>query len=121
MGTTTLMTADDLAALPDDGYRYELDRGVLVRMPPPKLRHGLVTSRFARLLGDHVDERGLGAVGTESGFLLARDPDRVVAPDVFFIRADRLPPDDEQDRYLPFPDLAVEVLSPSDSMSDVSA
>ncbi len=34
------MTADDLLKLPDDGWRYELVGGVLIRMPPPGFKHG---------------------------------------------------------------------------------
>ena len=122
MVATKLMTAAELASLPDDGFRYELDEGVLRRMPPPGFRHGRVQNRAGRVLGDHADETGAGVVVTESGFMLAGDPDRVFAPDVAFVRADRIPTDADEAGYLPLaPDLVVEVLSPSDVQSDVEA
>jgi Uma2 family endonuclease len=45
MVTRTLMTAEELAALPDDGFQYELVRGELRRMPPPKPEHEFVCMR----------------------------------------------------------------------------
>ena len=121
MATTKSMTAEDLAALPDDGYRYELVSGGLVRMPPPGFRHSRVVYAFTLLLGGHVDEQGLGVVGNECGFRLSRDPDHIRAPDIYFLRADRVPPEEGQDGYLDLaPDLAVEVLSPSDSLDSLA-
>jgi len=114
MATTKLMTIEDVEHLPDDDYRYSLIRGVLYRMPPPKPRHGRVTTSVVLHLGAFVRERGLGVVYTESGFALHRDPDVLLGPDVAFVRADRLP--DDEDSYPDLaPDLAVEVLSPSNT------
>jgi Uma2 family endonuclease len=67
-----------------------------------------------------VDEHDLGAVyAAETGFLLARNPDTVRAPDVAFVRADRLASTAEEGFFPGPPDLAVEVVSPSDSYSAV--
>lgn len=111
---TKLMTIEDVEHLPDDDHRYSLIRGVLYRMPPPKPRYGRIVSRINRVLGNFVDEYGLGTVYAESGFALHRDPDVLLGPDVAFIRADRLP--DDEDSYSDLaPDLAVEVLSPSNT------
>ena len=118
MVTTKLTTVEDVERLPDDEYRYALIRGVLYRMPPPKPRHGRITTRVVRHLSAYVDEHNLGIVYTESGFVLARDPDVLLGPDVAFVRADRLPPDEDQYPDLA-PDLAVEVLSPSNTGPDV--
>src|SRR5438874_5926949 len=60
--------------------------------------------------------------GAETGFRLARDPDVVLGPDVAFVRADRLPPPDQRERFLELaPDLAVEIVSPTDRPGDVRA
>lgn len=122
MATTKLMSADDLWQLDDEPGRFDLIRGELIRMPPPGYRHGIVGMRIARSIGNFVHERDLGEVpAAETGFLLARDPDVVLAPDVAFVRFDRLPPDDEQDGYLALaPDLVVEIVSPSDRSRQVS-
>ena len=121
MTATKPMTAEELAALPDDGYRYELVRGELVRMAPAGGWHGQIGMRFGRYIGVYVDEQKLGAVfNAETGFFFARDPDVVRAPDVAFVRTSRLPPEEDRWGYLPLaPDLAVEVVSPSDAMTDV--
>ena len=110
-----LLTAAGLLALPDDGYRYELVRGTLLRSPLPGLRHGRTVARVVSRLGRFVDERQLGTVLAKSGYHLEWDPDTVRAPDVSFIAAERLPPDEFPHSYPTLaPDLAVEVLSPSE-------
>jgi len=109
-----LYTADDLLAM-DEDERYELVRGELrVMEPEPGPAHGAVVTTLIMLLGTHVRQRRLGVVFAPTAFQLARDPDTVRGPDVSFVRADRLPPDGMGARYLELgPDLAVEVLSPS--------
>jgi Uma2 family endonuclease len=71
MATTKLMTAEELARMPDDGYRYDLIEGVLIRMSPANLEHGQLAAEVARRLGNFVRPRRLGiVVGAETGFLL---------------------------------------------------
>jgi Uma2 family endonuclease len=68
-----------------------------------------------------VYSRGLGKVfAAETGFKLETNPDTVRAPDVAFVRRDRLP--DPVPRGYPAmaPDLAVEVLSPDDRPRAIS-
>lgn len=121
--TTTeqrLLTADDLFNLPDDGLDHELVRGVLISMPKPGSRHGRLASRATRLIGNTAEPAGLGAVYTDSGFLLARDPDLVRAPDVAFVRGRVVSPEDDEQRYLELvPDLVVAVISPSERAQEV--
>lgn len=119
---TQLITADELMRMPDDGYRYELVEGRLIKMPPPKPRHGNVATNLYPL-HQFVRTRGLGIVFlSEVGFKLASNPDTVRAPDVAFIRQERLPATGLPDSYWPgAPDLAVEVVSPDDRMSKVRA
>jgi Uma2 family endonuclease len=119
--TTPIVTADELERMPEDDHRYELVRGRLVRMSPAAPRHGDVTARLIMWLLQHVMDRRLGAVWTEVGFRLAIDPDTVRAPDVAFVRADRLPAKDARGFYRGAPDLAVEVLSPADHPREVQA
>ncbi len=122
MATTKLMTAEELAELPDDGHKYELVRGELVTMAPAGRRSGRLGLWIGRRLGGYVDERRLGETyGAGTGFLLERNPDLVLAPDAAFVRADRLAGMPE-DGYLPLaPDLAVEVISSSERAGHVSA
>jgi Uma2 family endonuclease len=107
-------TAEELAVLPDDGYRHELVGGELRRMAPAGFRHGAVAVRLAVLLDEFVRPRGLGTVvGAETGFVLERDPDTVLVPDAAFVAADRVPADQRPFAALA-PDLVVEIVPPSD-------
>ena len=121
MVMTKHFTALDLQLLPDDGQRHDLIRGELYSMPPAEEVHGEVGGRIAVFVGSHVLGNGLGNICVaEPGFYLARDPDVLVAPDVAFVRADRVRPKDERRGFVPFaPDLAVEVISPSESAKQV--
>ena len=114
MVTTKLTTVEDVERLPDDDDRYALIRGVLFRMPPPMPRHGRTTTIIVLRVGTFVEEHGLGVVYDNTGFVLARDPDVLLSPDIAFVRADRLPA--EEDRYPDLaPDLVIEVVSPSNT------
>jgi Uma2 family endonuclease len=117
----SLMTAEELLELPGDDYKYELIEGELIRMAPTGGEHGVLTVRLGRLLDEYVEAAGLGSVcGAETGFVLRRTPDTVRAPDAAFIARDRIPETGIPKTYWPFaPDLAVEVISPSDRFDEV--
>jgi Uma2 family endonuclease len=112
-------TAEELLAanLP----RCELIGGALVMMSPAGFDHGRFASRINAALENHVARRGLGVVTTaEAGFQLARDPDTVRAPDVAFVRAERIPSGGVKGFFPGAPDLAVEVVSPGDRAGEVA-
>jgi Uma2 family endonuclease len=115
------VTADELLHMPDDGFRYELVRGELRRMNPAGNVHGRVAMSFAWRLAQYVDENRLGTVyAAETGFRLSSDPDTVRAPDVAFVGRGRVEAVGEVEGFWPeAPDLAVEVVSPGDSYTDV--
>jgi Uma2 family endonuclease len=122
MVATKLMTAEALERLPDDGYKYELERGEVVRMPPPGFEHLEIIGLLITYLNNFVLPSGLGVVGGEGGFVLERNPDTVRAPDVVFIRADRVPSGEARRHYVEQgPDLAIEVRSPSDNLRKLVA
>ena len=116
-----LATAEELLERPDDGCRYELVDGELIPMTPAGARRGAIAFRLARLLDEHVEAHHLGVGGaSEAGFILRRNPDVVRAPDVSFVAAARVPATGIPSGYWPYaPDLAVEIVSPSDRLSDV--
>lgn len=122
MATTKLMTAEDLWTLDDDGKRCALIRGELICMSPSSGRHGKIGIRIATLLDLYASRTKLGDVfGVEAGFILARDPDTLLVPDAAFVRAERVPPEDEQKGFLELvPDLVVEVLSPSERPGQIT-
>jgi Uma2 family endonuclease len=114
------LTADDLSAMPDDGNRYELVRGELIPISPLFILPSVVAGNVLGEIGQFVRRQRLGVYGTAGGFKLESNPDTVRAPDVWFIRADRIPADGLPDSFWPgAPDLAVEVLSPSDRFVEV--
>jgi len=116
------MTADELLDLPDDGMRHELVRGELRTMPPGGGEHGDESSVFDGSLGTYVRAHKLGRVYTnETGFVLETNPDTVRAPDVAFLRRDRLADGRSPRGYLRVaPDLAVEVIPPNDRYTEVA-
>jgi Uma2 family endonuclease len=117
------MTAEELLRLPTGmGERYELVSGELKIMSPASSRHGRVALRIGSLLEQAVRSGHLGATfGAETGFVLSRNPDTVRAPDAAFVAAARLPAGELPDGYFRgAPDLAVEVISPSEAAADIN-
>jgi len=91
-------------------------------MTPAGFRHGRIACAVAAVLRDFVQERGLGVVlSAEPGFVIARDPDTVRAPDVAYVAKERIPETEPVGFFRGAPDLAVEVLSPNDPAGDVLA
>ena len=110
-----IATAAELLAAGDIGP-CELVQGELVMMSPAGFEHGVVTQRIAAFLHAYVSARRLGVVtAAETGFVLARSPDTVRAPDVGFVAESRLPRGSATGFFEGAPDLAIEVLSPSDT------
>ncbi len=116
------MTAQELLNIPDDGFRYELVRGELRKMSPAGRFQGKIAALMTASLWGHAEANRLGEVYTaESGFELARDPDHVRVPDVAFVRRDREESAGNQDGFFPgAPDVAIEVISPSDRYARVN-
>ena len=114
--STALMTAEELMELPRGYFRAELVNGELITMPLPRVPHGRAATRLGMPLGQFVLDHELGEVYiTDVGFQLTRNPDTVVAPDISFISKERMDQMGDVTGYWQGPpDLAVEVLSPSD-------
>jgi len=116
-----MVTADELFRMPDTGVRHELVRGELRMTSPAGHVHGKVAIRFSWRLAQYVENNDLGVVyAAETGFLLSSNPDTVRAPDVAFINRQRAEEVGDVEGYWPgAPDLAVEVVSPSDTYAEV--
>lgn len=113
------LTVEEFARLPDDETRSELVRGRVVREPPAGFEHGDIAARVAHRLREFVVREDLGrVVGAETGFVLCEDPPTVRAPDAAFVAAERLPADRAGFARLA-PDLAVEIVSPSNTMAQM--
>jgi Uma2 family endonuclease len=116
--TKTLITAEELPKIAGD-RRVELVYGELRDMTPIGIEHAGLVARLLSWIVLLVDRRKLGLAGPELGCVLSRDPDVVRAPDISFISSSRLPSRQESGFFNGAPDLAVEVLSPSDTASEV--
>ena len=119
---TRLVTAEELLDMPDDGFRYELVRGELIKMPPAGHMPSFYELNIGGELRAFVKANRLGRVYSSSGgFRLETNPDTVLAPDAAFVRQERVEAEGDTDGFFPgVPDLVVEVISPSDRYSDVT-
>jgi Uma2 family endonuclease len=117
MVATKRISIAEFMTLARDGL-WELIDGEPVAVTPSSDRSGWVSGRIFSRLERFVDANNLGwAFPSETGFVLFEDHATVRSPDAAFVRRDRLP--GFTDRFVPLaPDLAVEVLSPSDRMVD---
>lgn len=109
--------------MPRGGRRHELIRGELRSVSPAGNQHGRIAMRLGWRVAQFVEENELGLTFTaETGFLIEEDPDTVRAPDFAFVSQARSTAVGEVAGFWPgAPDLAVEVVSPNDSFSDVEA
>lgn len=115
------LSVQDFIDLPEeDGYRLELSRGRLVREPGPGPLHSQVTGRLFVTLWTFVERKGLGLVFVESAFTLANDEAIVRVSDVAFVSSERIPEEGVTHRFWELaPDLVVEVVSPSNRVSEM--
>jgi Uma2 family endonuclease len=110
-----LYTAQDLADMPDDGKVYELHNGVLVEVAGSKYRQSQLAGWLLHLILTFVEQQGLGgeATGADGAAVLNDYNTRI--PDVSYISAERVKLQDK-DAYIDgAPDLAIEVVLPSNS------
>lgn len=119
------MTAEIFAAWverPENADRhFELEKGEVIELPPPKRLHGFISNNMAWRLTNYAEKRGVGIVcSNDAGVIVERDPDTVRGPDVAYF-------DDVQQaeeilaEYAEVPPvIAVEVLSPDDRVNQVA-
>lgn len=122
MVTSKLLTAEDVWNMDDDGCRRELMYGELITMSPAARPHGKYLTELARLIGNYLSEDPVGEAYTvDTGYLLSRNPDLLLAPDLSIILNENLPEDPPETGFEDLvPDMVVEVLSPSERMGRVN-
>jgi Uma2 family endonuclease len=117
---TKSITADELYAMGDMG-RCELVKGEIIHMTPAGADHGEIAGVIFALIWNFVRPRKLGKVyAAETGFTIKHNPDTTRAPDVGFVKKERVPPRGKKGFFEGPPDLAVEVVSFNDLASEVS-
>lgn len=120
----TYYTADDLRMFDAEGKRYEILESILVERPMTNKIHGRIAARFVQIVLNYLDEHPLGEVyGGEVTYVLEGTRKKIISavlPDASFIRAERLGETDDFDFVYIAPDIAVEIISPSERPGEVA-
>jgi Uma2 family endonuclease len=114
-----LYTAEEYLEL-HYGQRSELVRGIIQAREPVSFAHSYTAIEIATAIRNYLESHPIGVAVIEAGYVTERGPDTVRGPDVSFVtwqRAKGVKGDGFADIA---PDLAVEVLSPSNRMSDMT-
>ena len=119
----TLLTAEEFFRLySHKDEHYELVRGEVIELAPPGWEHGGVAANIAASIVSFLRQHDLGRAVVESGYWIERQPDTVRGPDVSFVRRERLPAEGPPRAFFKgAPDLAVEIVSPSDTAAGMEA
>ncbi|MDX1964795.1 MAG: Uma2 family endonuclease [Pirellulales bacterium] len=118
---TALLTAAEFWQLPASRtMRRELVRGEVIESMPPGGRHSRIVAKLIMRLGFWAESSRQGEVCADAGFHLSSGPDTVRGPDVYYVRAARVPATGVPVRYWEIPpDLAIEVVSLGDSAAEI--
>ena len=117
--TSAPLTLEDFARLPADGVCHEISSGELITLPPAKSLHSLILSIVVEVLHFYLKEHPIGRVMPETGYVLSRDPLTVRQPDVSVLSRQRIRSIDPDSYFEGAPELAIEIVSPSDSAEDL--
>ena len=122
MARIKLMTAEDLLNLENNGQRHELIRGELATSAPSGEAHGHYMGKLSHLIWRYLDDNPIAllAVG-DPGYVLERDPDTLLAPDLAMTLIERLP-GGRPARSFPqrVPDLVIDIVSPGDRIGMIN-
>ncbi len=119
-----LVTADELADMPKDaeGRKRELLDGRIVVMSHPGDEHSQSAMNVSAALRAYARPLRLGIIRMDMGFIIRRNPDRMVCPDASFTANSRLDPNRDKRKAISGPPtLAVEVVSPNDTDREVAS
>ena len=121
MATQTLLTAEQFLGLPpDEGRIRELDEGRLIEMPPPSLVHMIVVATIMRLFSKHIEESERRLVCDAGTRIPACSGHAKRIPDVLLLQKEKARAMHASGGwYEGTPDLAVEVVSPTDTAEDL--
>lgn len=120
--TTNLITADEFEAMGD--IPYELLRGKLIEvMSPTGDDHAELTMKLSWIVFEYVRAKKLGrGYAGDPGFILSRDPDTVLAPDVAYVTHENRARLNEPHNFMQLvPDIAFEVISVHDTFKATAA
>jgi Uma2 family endonuclease len=120
MSITKLHTAADLWVMGSEAP-FELIEGELREVSPSEGPSSEIALNFVEVLRPYLRAHRLGRLSSEAtGYVVARDPDTVLAPDVGFVRLELVADGFPHGTFVPFPpDLAIEVMSPSNRLIEM--
>ncbi len=113
------LTIDEFSRLPRDGERHEMSAGELITMAPPKSLHSRIATNLFKLLVAALDKSRTSEAFIEAGYVLGRNPLTIRQPGVSVLSKERVQATAADDYFESAPELAVEVVSPSDSSGDL--
>jgi Uma2 family endonuclease len=116
---TDVLTWEAFEKMPEDGMHREILEGQMIVLPPAKLRHSAIVTRLARQLRP-IDENARGALMFEAGYKLSNAPPTWIQPDVSVLTIDRFNNPGPDGYSHGGPELAIEVVSPSDTARDLN-
>jgi Uma2 family endonuclease len=117
--TSTAMTVEEFSRLPADGVRHELNAGELITLPSPKSLHSLTALAVLEALHPYLRQHPFGRAIPEAGYILFREPLTIRQPDVSVLSNARIEATPEDSYFEGAPELAVEIVSPSDAADDL--
>ena len=117
--TSPPITQEDFARLPRDGFRHEVNAGELITLPTPKSRHSLIALFVLEELQGYLKQNSIGRALPEAGYVFSEEPLTIRQPDVSVLSKDRIRETDPDSYFKGAPDLAVEIVSPSNSAEDL--
>ena len=115
----TLLTADEFYdfCCKNDG-RYELVRGEVIELSPVNDEHSGIAVNIATAFNNYSRRYGFGQAGVEAGHIVLSEPDTVRGPDVSFRLVPRSGGRQRAGFLAGAPDIAVEVVSPSNTAAE---
>jgi Uma2 family endonuclease len=118
--TSGFVTLEEFARLRDDEHTFELSEGELVQITFPTAGHTVIAKRIARSMEHGRTSTEAGEAYIEAGFLLQEQPPILRRPDVAFVAREHLERTDLGEWFRGAPSIAVEVVSPSETASDLN-
>ena len=124
MATQTILTVDQFLCLPEresDGTHYELSEGRLVTLSPAGYRHSVIVMNIGRILGNVLDRKTYIVASGEAGFILNAEPSSgtIRGADVAVNKRESVGPNPPIGLLSQAPLVAIEVVSPSNKVSDL--
>lgn len=113
-----LYTAEEFAELPTGGMPCELVRGVVEVREGPEHPHAYTAAQITHAIMNYLDTNPIGVLLLPANYRTERGPDTVRVPDISFVTYERLNPESRL-FFEGSPDLAIEVLSPSNSSREM--